>query len=221
MEIVKRKGNQAGYDFYLKQDNKILKIVFGGNLDLYWNLIIQTDKITKYTKLEETFVITKENYFIYSLFEKLLNDIKTANIYEPTHPENKDDIFGRATEEKCNKWNNRLKKSYYYQELYDSVTNTISWHSDEEEYSAADVVKISKVDDTFVLKFTRPELNRENNYFRLSNSISIRFSNSGSRYDEFNIPFMRMYNELQDYDPNNHQIHLEELNFIKKLTLHK
>ena len=83
MEVVKRKGNQAGYDFYLKQDNKILKIVFGGNLDLYWNLIIKTDEINKYAKLEETFIITKENYFIYSLFEKLLEDIKTANIFEP------------------------------------------------------------------------------------------------------------------------------------------
>ena len=219
MEVVKRKGNQSGYDFYLKQDNKILKIVFGGNL--YWNLIIKTDEINKYAKLEETFVITKENYFIYSLFEKLLKDIKTANIYEPKYPEDEYDRFGIITEEECKEWNDRLKKRYYYNELYDKVTHTITWHSDDFEYSIADVVKINKVDDTFVLKFTRPVLNRENNYFRLSDSISIRFRNSGSRYDEFNIPFMRMYNELQDYDPDDHQMHIEELNFGKKLTLHE
>lgn len=217
MEVIKKVGNQSGYDFYLKQDNKILKIVFGGNLDLYWNLILHEEK-PKYDEITEKFIITKENYFIYSLFEKLMNDVKEANIYEP---EEGDDIFGNTTEEDCKRWNERLKNRYNYHELFDSNTETITWHSDDEEYSVADRVKINKVDDTFVLEFTRPNLTRDNFGYRMAGSVSIRFRNSGSRYDEFNIPFMRMYNTMQDYDPNYHQIHPEELNHQKKLTLHK
>ena len=220
MEVIKTKGNQSGFDFYLKQDNKILKIVFGGNLDLYWNLIISKD-ISKYDEIEETFIITKENYFIYSLFEKLINDIKEANIFEPKEPKNEDDIFGNTTKEDCKRWNERLKTRYHYKELYNNLDDTITWRSDDEQYEYADRVKISKIEDNIVLEFTRPKLNKNTYGYRMSESISIRFRTSGSRYDEFFVPFMRMFNELQDYEPNEHQIHIEELNYNKKLTLHR
>ena len=52
MEVIKTIGNQSGYDFYLKEDNKILKIVFGGNLDLYWNLIL-SNEYGKYDEIKE------------------------------------------------------------------------------------------------------------------------------------------------------------------------
>ena len=52
-------------------------------------------------------------------------------------------------------------------------------------------------------------------------SISIRFRNSGSLYDPFNMIFMRMFNKLQNYDPEYHQIHFEEINYAKKLSLKK
>jgi len=220
MEVTKQIGNQSGYDFYLKQDNKTLKIVFGGNLDLYWNLILSNEK-GKYDEIEETFVITKENYYLYSLFEKLINDIKEANIFEPKYPENEDDRFGITTEEECKLWNTRLKNRYFYDELYNSLDDTITWRSDDEQYDYADRVKLSKIDDNIVLEFTRPKINQNTYGFRMSESISIRFRTSGSRYDEFYVPFMRMFNKLQDYDPNNHQIHIEELNYNKKLTLHR
>lgn len=52
-------------------------------------------------------------------------------------------------------------------------------------------------------------------------TYTIRFRNSGSRYNPFNINFMQMYNSLKEYDPNNHQIHIEEYlykqNKLKKL----
>ena len=53
------------------------------------------------------------------------------------------------------------------------------------------------------------------------NSVSIRFRNSGSRYNPFNIIFMKMFNKLQEYNPEYHQIHIEELEYQKKLTLKK
>ncbi len=38
MEVTRTKGMYSGYDYILKQDNKVLRIAFGGNLDLYWSL---------------------------------------------------------------------------------------------------------------------------------------------------------------------------------------
>ena len=43
--------------------------------------------------------------------------------------------------------------------------------------------------------------------------------NSGSRYSPHNIVFMRMFNELQEYYPEYHQIHMEEIEYQKKLQL--
>ena len=49
--------------------------------------------------------------------------------------------------------------------------------------------------------------------------IPIRFRNSGSRYDPFNIIFMRMYERLKKIDDVNdygHQIHMEEYLYEKE-----
>lgn len=36
MEVTREKGMESGYDYILQEDNKILRIAFGSNLDLYW-----------------------------------------------------------------------------------------------------------------------------------------------------------------------------------------
>ena len=74
------------------------------------------------------------------------------------------------------------------------------------------LVKISKIEDNIVLEFIRPKTEKNTYGYRDFESVSIRFRTSGSRYDEFYIPLMRMFNKLQDYNPNEHQIHIEELN---------
>ena len=38
MEVTREKGMESGYDYILQEDNKILRIAFGSNLDLYWSL---------------------------------------------------------------------------------------------------------------------------------------------------------------------------------------
>ena len=40
--------------------------------------------------------------------------------------------------------------------------------------------------------------------------ITVRFRNSGSRYDPFNIIFMKLYQGLYELDYEYHQIHIEE-----------
>ena len=64
-----------GYTINIYDSNKILTITFGGNLDLYWYLKGKEEKEV------DTFEITKENYFLYSLFDILYNDIVKCNIF--------------------------------------------------------------------------------------------------------------------------------------------
>ena len=68
MEVTREKGMHSGYDYILKEDNKILRIAFGSNLDLYCSLTdLEADRTldTLYDEVFNSFVITKENYHIY------------------------------------------------------------------------------------------------------------------------------------------------------------
>lgn len=240
MEITREYNEREDcYHFYLQEGNKVLKIIFGGNLDLYWNIFefserdkdLTQEELKKeiYGERKYTFTITKENYFIYSLFEELYDDIKKSRIFIPTVKKEEQDIkkdldedfdfWKELDETEINKRNRWYKERDIYQLLFDG--ENIEWHSDDDMYDRADRVIIKKAEDTFILEFTRPAITDDNFIYRLGGSISIRFRNSGSIYDPYNIIFMRMFNNLQEYNPEYHQIHLEELSHQKKLTLKK
>lgn len=228
MEVTRQKGTESGFDYSIQKDNKILRIVFASNLDLYWTLTnLDADKSLDnlYDEQYETFLITRENNYIYELFKKLIEDIKTPRVYEPapkvegTDPEIAELLeemnHGESEEERCNRWNEELKKSERYRKLYDG--ENIRWHSDDDYYADADRVMISELDDTILLEFYRPENTLKTLGFRIPGTLTIRFRNSGSTYDPLNIVFMKMYQQLQQYDPDNHQIHIEEIEYQKKL----
>jgi len=239
MEVTKEYMEREGcYNFYIKEGNKVLKIIFGGNLDLYWILYnyskigknLSTEKLKKlyFEEIKYQFTITKENYFIYSLFEELYDDIKESRIFIPTdnklseeytEEESDFDFMKYMTEERAKTLNKRHKKLAAYQLLFDG--ETIEWHSDDDVYDRSDRVVIKKTDNTFVLEFIRPSVTEDNFIHRIPGSVSIRFRNSGSTYDPYNMIFMRMFNKLQEYDPEYHQMHIEELSYQKKLTLRK
>lgn len=228
MEVTRQKGTESGFDYSIQKDNKILRIVFASNLDLYWtltNLEAERSLDNIYDEQYETFLITKENNYIYELFKKLVSDIKTPRVYEPapevegTDPEIAEMLEemnrGESEEERCNRWNEELKKSERYRKLYDG--ENIRWHSDDDYYASADRVMISELDDSILLEFYRPENTLQTLGFRIPGTLTIRFRNSGSTYDPLNIVFMKMYQQLQQYDPDNHQIHIDEIEYQKKL----
>ena len=233
MDVIKIKS-EFGFDHYdIKKDNKILKILFGGNGDLYWilhNSKISPKNVKEYrTHLEspymEEFIITKENYFLYQLFDELINDIENSRIYLPTENELEleFDSFGEkrheSSKERCNRLNNHHKNYYKYKLLFED--KAICWHSDEHIFEDADRVKITKQSDNIHLLFSRPSIKEEEQLYHMAGSIGIRFRNSGSFYDPYNIIFMRMFQKLQEYEPDYHQIHIEEIEYqkrIKKLT---
>ena len=219
MEITRTKGRESGYDYTLTEDNKELRIIFGGNLDLYWSLSsLDNDKTLDnlYDEVYETFLITKENYQIYSLFKRLIDDIKLARVFEPIDEEMIEELDNtESIEEKYNRMNEDIKKSERYKKLYNG--QEIIWHSDDDYYEEADRVKISEVDDSILLEFYRPEQTLQTLGFKRPNTVSVRFRNSGSTYDPMNIVFMKMYQQLQNYNPDYHQIHIEEIIYQKTL----
>ncbi len=195
-----------GYTINIYDSNKILTITFGGNLDLYWYLS------SKEKKEVDTFEITKENYFLYSLFDILYNDIVNCNLFKVYDEELS---FVNSIKELQKIYNRKKELNIIFSEYeeYKRLYNGeyICWYSDDDSIEDANYVKIIKDDDKYILEFFS---NFKSNTLWLSNTI--RFRNSGSRYMPFNMIFMEMYNSLctSDYDEN--QIHIEEYLYKKK-----
>jgi len=189
-----------GYTIDIFDDNKILTITFWGNLDLYWYLKSEEKREV------DTFEITKENYFLYSLFDILYNDIVNCNLFKVYEEELS---FVNSIKELQMIYNRKenLNKVFSEYEEYKRLYNGkyICWYSDDDSIEDANYVKIIKKEDKYVLEFFS---NFKSSTLWLSNTI--RFRNSGSRYMPFNMIFMNMYNSLcsSEYDEN--QIHIEE-----------
>ena len=194
MEIRKIKNDMDSYDFYFREDNKELKIMFSGNLDLYL-VMSNGDLLPNDSDSIIDFYITKEDYQVFNTFQLLYESIINGEVFE-------------------NSFDN-YSNTYEYMELVDQDKN-INWISDGGPIDIEDKLIISKIDDdSYRLRFMR--INSDMLNFKNNTSISVRIRNSRSKYSPFNYPFMRMYDELQSLEPEYHQIHFEELEFAKKL----
>lgn len=198
---VTKTQNSHGYDiFIITTDEGAFEISFQNNLDLYWRYIYE-GSILK-TPEQKKFLITKENYFIYELFETLYNSIQKGEIkfYEVEESEEPD-------------LNNKINalQTPAHTLLYDN--GIISWHSDDSVYETSSCLLIEQLSEQYKITFKKGIVDNILNLL----TYSVRISNSGSRYNMFNIPFMNMYNSLREYEPEHHQIHIEELIYQKKL----
>ena len=195
---ISKVENEFGLQIFIEEDNSYLSILYGGNLDLYWSIHSNKRTIENDSKTD-TFIITKENYELYNIFDNLYNDIKEINLFEDFE-EDKDKY--------------RLYNYSNYHELFDEENKTITWYSDETAHEVANYLKIVKAKDHFVIVFNIQEyIEGYDRDFASLYYIPIRFRNSGSRYDPFNIIFMRMYEKLKkinDVNEYGHQIHIEE-----------
>ena len=157
------------------------------------------------------FDITKEDYEIYSIFDSLYNDIIAARPFER-------DIYDEEIFKDDIKTD--YKNTFQYRMLVDNY-RTIRWVSDDGPYDEEDRLRIKRLDDdTYRLIFIRNDKPMDCG-FKSHMGITVRFRNSGSRYSPFNVLFMKMYHELQDIDPEYHQIHIEEIEYLKKKRVKK
>jgi hypothetical protein len=220
MKVTKEKSD-FGTNIFVEQDHKYVSFTYGRNEDLYWS--IHNRKGIDGLK-HDSFTITKENYGIYHLFEELYRDIETIHIHEYTE----DDIpFGLEDDEKEeylrefeereeeNRVRCREENRSHYNELFNPEEQTITWYSDETASEVSNILRIKKEEESFKLDFiVQPYIEgySKDNYSDFY--IPVRISNSGSKYDPFNIVFMRMYEKLKEVDDVKdigHQIHIDEI----------
>lgn len=215
LEITK-KQSEFGYYFIISTNEGKFEISFQDNLNLCWKNLYQGSIIEQ--PESKFFTITKENYYLYLLFEELYTDVKDCNVFRI----DEFDVFGcknvkdvkKLHLEKA-KLNNNLKKQEQYNPERLFHDGIIEWHCDNFPYQEASVVKIKKEEDIFIVDFQKSKnIDRHLTY-------SVRFRNSGSRYDPFNFIFMRMYNKLIDYEPDLHKTHIEKDSWQKKLKKNK
>ena len=165
----------------LRDQDKILRIFYAGNLDLYMNLQTR-DLLPEEEDAEISFDINKSEKRVYPIIEKLYEDVIQGKIF--------DDISKRDME--------RNKESYYYKDLVDEESN-IHWISDDGPRDIEDELVIQKTNDNIKLTFKRKKEAYEER-LRSGYVISIRISTSGSRYQYFFVPFMKMYQNLQEIE---------------------
>lgn len=187
-------NNTFGKYLKLTQNGNTFNILFGGNLDLYFQPVMnRMELFTSDEHLE--FKISKEDGFLYEafmhLYEKIINYIPLEEM-----------------DSKREREYQKLKDSYRpFPLVHDKV---ISWHSDEEDVDTSSILNISKTEDNQIkLEFIK---NKPEDDLYLT--YAIRFRNSGSTYDPFNFRFMELYNSLcsyyENYQPNHKEKQLQK-----------
>jgi hypothetical protein len=198
MEIKREKRqNKYYYDYYLTNDDVTLKIMHGEQNDLYFMCL--TDK------KEETLRITKENYELYVLFKKIIEDIQNPKIFELTEEDvkNSQDLY--ELKEKYNRWNQALKNSNYNM-LYHQ--GKVHYFSDDEKKELANSFIIEEQEDEILVTFILKD--------KQNKGPVIHIKDDTSRYKPFNTVFLDFFWKLQEIDPAYHQIHLEEYAYEKR-----
>lgn len=224
-QIYKDDENYYGIDLK-REDEKVLSIIFGRNLDLYFILKNYNDNTS--------FLIGKDNYQIYALFDELYKRLISADVYgkliddEINHiiflsKINGEDYHQKLAEEeeRRKKYQKDLKKRSIYQKLVNN--GEIIWKSDEYFEEITPFMKIKKLQNAYLLEFNRPLVPDKYKMeidLQLMDpfSISIRFRNSGSRYEPFNMLFMELYHNLCELDFDLDQIHIAEYLIAEQIS---
>lgn len=223
--IDERSNCGVGGVILKRDESKSLNIDFSGALDLHFTL--------KNYNNNPIFIIGKDNYLVYEIFDKLYNDIINGVVFEPLSnleinriinkcELNEQDYYQVLKNEFEKEVENKKEFKERAQELGLVVDDKIIWRSDDYPIDIAPYVLIEKLESVYKLTFGIPKVERElssiEDYFLYdSKCISVRIRNSGSRYNYFNICFMRAYKALINLDFQNHQIHIEEYMIDKML----
>lgn len=228
MKIIKSKSEVGTYDICIREnEDKSLALVWGKNGDLYWILDDLEEIDTKEDPMYDSFCITKEDYALYSLFDELYNDLMEGRIYLPKkHPNTNAEDLNEEEREVVERFNAEamiysvqenedIKRDRRYQLL--TADNVITWYSDEEEKTTAEIMRISKQEDSILIEFIRQTKKDDQGYTRLPGYYSIRIRTSGSTYTPCDLVFSRHFLKMQEYDFNApQQIHIEEIIYKQK-----
>jgi len=233
MRVIKTRSEVGTLDISIKEsEDKSLALIWGGNGDLYWILDNLEVIDVKEDPMYDSFCITKKDYEIYSMFEELYEDLMNGRIYLPEqHMNTNIEDLTEEEQEEVDRYNAQevehtayenedIKRSRRYQLL--TADNVITWYSDEEEKSIAEILRISKHEDCILLEFIRQSKKDDMGSTRMPGYYSIRFRTSGSTYTPCDLVFTRHFLKMQEHDFNaSRQIHIEEWLYHQKLLQKK
>lgn len=176
-------------DVFVRDGKKLLKIFYGANGDLYFDIFGSRNKDEQglYTA---TFSI-KQQEEVYQYFEQLVNSIIDCKVFDMSKIELEFcDSDNSITNEMSSvqKRNENLKTKQVYKKLVHS--DIIIWYSDNIYDESANILQIEKDCEEIKLTFID---NPDDPAF----GFGIRICNSGSKYDPFNICFMNLFNQFQ------------------------
>ena len=196
------------HNVIITNGEKVFEMVFGGNLDLHWN-IWSTNKIVIDKSI--SIDITKDSYVLWELFDNLYNDFKMCNVssvdeVELSFCESAHEV--RELYDRCDRRNKFLRNTFEYKRVFDG--KSIRWVSDDE---SCNIVVITPYEDRYEIEF----ISGEKRICYLE-PHGIRFRNSGSSNAPFNLLFMKLYNEIISGKYDFNQIHITE--YIRKLKKH-
>lgn len=194
MKIEFKKNNNFKdiNDIFIRDGKKLLKIFYGANGDLYFDIFGSHNK-DEFGRYNAPFIINQTDD-IYLYFENLINDIINCHVYD----ESDIDLWDFLEENKntIKVKNENLKSKNNYQRLVQN--NAIIFFSDNIYDEKANQMKIEIVDKSIVFTFVDNPLDP-------TDGFGIRISNSGSKYEPFNICFMNFFNQLEKLSPENNQ----------------
>lgn len=176
-------------DIFIRKDNKTLKIFYGGNGDLYFDIFGNFEECENgYT----TYFELDKNDEVYPHFKELIEIIKEAKVFIPseTQIELIDDPFEfHELVEHYKMRNKELKGCHPHTELVKD--DIIEVYSDSIYNEKANRITMKEIDGKIRFDFfDNPE-----DYI---DGFGIEISNSGSKYMPFNICFMRFFNKLHE-----------------------
>ena len=214
MQEIIRKETPFGPTFTIVTETGSFEIYYGGNLDLYWEYYYRG---SIQTTTSEKIIITRENYFLFALFNELYNDIKNTNLFVL---DSSDFLYSsyitnadlKKEKERIRKLNQREKDKSFYNAKRLFKNGAIEWHSVESTYEDGSILTIKPCEEGYEVSFEKSK-ETEDSFL----TYAVRIRNSGSRYEYYNIPFMRMYQELIQGYLNNPQISIDEYMNQKRL----
>lgn len=197
--------NDEYYSVSITDGEKVFEMLFGGNLDLHWN-IWSTNKIDREKSISMD--ITKDSYVLWELFDNLYNDFRNCNVStvdeaELSFCESSEEV--RKLYDRCDRHNSFLRGTTEYKRVFDG--KSVRWVSDDE---SCNIVTITPGEDKYVVEFTSGE--RRISYLELH---GVRFRNSGSMNAPFNVLFMKLYNKIISGEYDFDQTHISQ--YMKKL----
>ena len=191
MEIKLRDNGcfQNVKDIILIKDNKTLKIFYGGNGDLYFDIFGNFEECE--SGYIACFEIDKEDK-VYPYFERLIEAIREAKVFTPseTQMELIDDPYEiHELVEHYKMRNKKLKGIPPHTELVKE--DGIELYSDSIYNEKANRMTIKEIDGKIRLDF----FDNPQDYI---DGFAVEISNSGSKYMPFNICFMNFFNKLHE-----------------------